>query len=245
MRLHSRNLTDWSQKYTKVFNCVEKYSEDQYIQLSNIQHFVFCRRQWALIAIEQVWVENYLTFDGRSLHENAHEGLQLETRGDLLITRGLPVRSTQLGLVGQCDIVEFHRSQEIDAIRIPGRTGTYRVIPVEYKRGRVKIGLEDEMQVAAQALALEEMLSATIPIAYLYYGAQRRRHEVKIDSKLRDQVTQMADEMHEYFDRAYVPKVRYQKKCDACSLKDYCQPKLNRETNVMTYIRGFMNEETT
>ena len=91
---------------------MKKYSEDNYLQLSGIQHFVFCRRQWALIVIEQTWVESYLTLDGRIMHDNAHDGLKLERRGDLLISRGLPVSSHQLGLSGICDVVEFKKTTD-------------------------------------------------------------------------------------------------------------------------------------
>lgn len=103
------------------------------MQLSGIQHFAFCRRQWALIHIENMWAENYRTTDGAILHEKAHDPQGSESRGDLLILRGIHIHSARLGITGQCDVVEFHRSQ--DGIRLNGREGLWKPFPVEYKRG--------------------------------------------------------------------------------------------------------------
>ena len=86
-----------------------EYREEDYLSLSGIQHFIFCRRQWALIHIEQQWEENLRTVEGRLMHKTAHDSLKTETRGDIIITRGLPVFSKELGVYGVCDVVEFHR----------------------------------------------------------------------------------------------------------------------------------------
>jgi CRISPR-associated exonuclease Cas4 len=86
-----------------------EYKEEQELALSGLQHFAFCPRQWALIHIEQQWKDNYRTIDGHIMHEKAHDGSQREKRGDLLILRNLPIRSSVLGIRGNCDVVEFHR----------------------------------------------------------------------------------------------------------------------------------------
>ena len=86
-----------------------EYNEEDFLQLSGLQHFQFCRRQWALIHIEHQWADNLRTADGTLLHENAHDEGFLERRGDLIITRGMPVSSRTLGVSGQCDVLEFHR----------------------------------------------------------------------------------------------------------------------------------------
>lgn len=85
------------------------YDEDDYLQLSGIQHFAFCRRQWALAYIEMQWQENVRTVEGKILHENAHNPGLKEKRGDLLIVRAMPVHSCEMGVSGECDVVEFHR----------------------------------------------------------------------------------------------------------------------------------------
>ena len=88
-----------------------RYSEDEYLMLSGIQHFCFCRRQWALIHLEQQWAENVRTVDGEIFHKNAHDKERHETRGNQIIVRGMPVSSATLGISGECDVVEFHRSE--------------------------------------------------------------------------------------------------------------------------------------
>ena len=83
------------------------YNEEDYLLLSGIQHYAFCPRQWALIHIEELWLENYLTATGRILHANVHDGDHVEKRGDLMIFRSLRVHSKKLGIIGECDVVEF------------------------------------------------------------------------------------------------------------------------------------------
>ena len=146
-----------------------EYREEEYIQLSGIQHFVFCRRQWALAYLEQQWVENERTADGRIMHRNVHDSSFREKRGDLLIVRGMKVSSARLGLSGECDAVEFRRSPK--GVPIFGQEGTYTVTPVEYKRGKPKEDECDIAQLTAQAMCLEEMLCCDIPVGFLYYGA--------------------------------------------------------------------------
>lgn len=136
------------------------YKEEDYLQLSGIQHFAFCRRQWALAYIELQWDENVRTVEGKLLHEKAHDPTNAEKRGDLIISRGMPVYSRELGISGECDVVEFHRSQ--DGITLFGRDGLYEVIPIEYKRGKPKENDVDILQLMAQALCLEEMLCCQI-----------------------------------------------------------------------------------
>lgn len=113
------------------------YSEDEYLLLSGIQHFMFCRRQWALIHIEQQWAENYRTVDGELMHKNVHDRDFNETRGDVIITRSMAVSSTELDISGGCDVVKFHRSEQ--GVELFGREGKYNVIPIEYKRGEPSV----------------------------------------------------------------------------------------------------------
>ena len=109
------------------------YNEEDFLQLSGIQHFAFCRRQWALAYIELQWLENVRTVEGRLLHEKAHDSSIKEKRGELIITRALPVHSRELGISGECDVVEFHKAEE--GISLSGREGKYKVVPIEYKKG--------------------------------------------------------------------------------------------------------------
>lgn len=217
-----------------------KYSEDDYLMLSGIQHFEFCRRQWALIHIEQQWADNLRTVEGEILHKNAHDDNFTEKRGNVIIARGMKVSSKRMGVSGVCDIVEFIIDDE-RGVSIFGRDGKYRVEPVEYKRGKEKVGDEDIMQLAAQAMCLEEMLCCDIPKGYVFYGETRRRLAVDISTELREKVRNAFEEMHEFFKRKYTPRGKRSKKCNACSLKNLCLPTLMNAPEVDDYIAVHIN----
>lgn len=216
------------------------YEENEFLQLSGIQHFAFCRRQWALAYIEMQWQENVRTVEGRLLHEKAHDTTSREKRGDLLISRGMPIHSRTLGISGECDVVEFHREE--GGITLQGYEGTYKVVPVEYKKGKPKQGSADILQLTAQAMCLEEMLCCDIPFGYLYYGEIRRREKIEFSKEIRKEVCEMFREMHGYFSRQYTPKVRWSKSCNACSLKDICLPVLGKNKSVKNYLDEHLNE---
>ncbi len=211
------------------------YAEEDYLILSGIQHFAFCRRQWAVIHIEQQWAENYRTTAGELMHKKAHDEGSFEKRGDLLTVRGLRISSRELGVSGQCDVVEFRRDES--GIDLFGYEGKWRPVPVEYKRGAPKENNADELQLCAQAVCLEEMFRTDIPEGYLYYGESRRRSLVEFSPALRDELRRITAEMHELFRRGYTPKVKPSKKCKACSLEELCVPKLQRVAGVREYIQ--------
>lgn len=189
-------------------------TESQLIPISALQHWLYCPRQCALIHLERVWAENRFTADGRVLHENAHEGPD-ESQSGVRITRGMPVGSARLGLVGQCDVVEFHRGGA--------------VLPVEYKRGKPKAHRADEVQLCAQAMCLEEMLNVKIANGCVYYGQRRRRTNVAFTTDLRQLVTATAAALHDMLHSGKTPLAEYEpRRCDACSLITLCQPKAMR-----------------
>ncbi|ADU21658.1 CRISPR-associated protein Cas4 [Ruminococcus albus] len=217
------------------------YSEDEYLMLSGIQHFVFCRRQWALIHIEQQWEENYRTADGQVMHRNVHDADFHEKRGNTIITRAMAVSSSKLGISGECDVVEFHGCK--NGIGLFGVEGRYEVIPIEYKRGSPKENDSDIMQLAAQAMCLEEMLCCTIDTGYLYYGETHRRTKVIIDAELRERTEKAIEEMHELYRKKYTPKVKRTKACNACSLKNICLPVLCSKKSAADYIKDMLGKE--
>ena len=204
-----------------------EYTPDDLLPLSGIQHFLFCRRQWALIHVEQQWKENALTAEGRIMHKRADDPFFTETRNGVITARSVPIASYRLGLSGVCDVVEFTASPE--GVKLPNREGLYLAAPVEYKRGKEKHDHSDETQLCAQALCLEEMLSVAIPKGYLYYGEIRHRVEIELTAELRTLVKEMSDEMHNYFSRGYTPRVKTSKACRSCSLADVCLPKLQEK----------------
>ena len=214
------------------------YEEDDYLMLSGLQHFCYCRRQWALIHIEQQWAENERTVDGQIFHRVAHNADKFEKRGNVLITRSLPVKSAKIGMSGICDVVEFHKSET--GITLPSYNGKWIPYPVEYKKGLPKENSADEVQLCGQAICLEEMLLCHIPQGSLFYGENRRRTVVEFTEKLRAEVYDMAREMHDLWERGYTPKVKVHKGCNACSLKEICVPKLGRTKSVTVYIKERM-----
>lgn len=219
------------------------YKEEDYLMLSGIQHFAFCRRQWALIHIEQQWQENERTAEGELLHERAHDTWATEKRSDVITSRGLPVQSRTMGISGSCDIVEFHRAEE--GVPLYGHRGLFRVYPIEYKRGKPKDIPIDMLQLTAQAMCLEEMLSAEIAEGAIYYGEIRHREKILFTEDLRTQVRKYFQEMHQLFDKQYTPNVKWSKSCNACSLKDICMPKLGKTSSVKEYVREKIMEEET
>ena len=219
------------------------YNEEDLLLLSGIQHFKFCPRQWALIHVEQQWQENVLTAKGHIFHELAHEG-RTDKRSGLIVSRGLQIVSYQLGLRGQCDVVEWHMCDE--GVPIAGRDGLWLPMPIEYKRGKQGFHTHaDELQLCAQAICLEHMcLCRRIESAQLYYGENRWRFVIELTDELRKEVCKTVLEMHQYFERGYTPKVKPTKACRNCSLADICLPSLMKRPTVSEYMSSMLGDGT-
>ncbi len=217
------------------------YADGDLLQISGIQHFSFCRRQWALIHVEQQWVENILTAEGRTDHERVHNTKIKDCRNGKLTMRGLKVKSRRLGVSGECDAVEFSRVS--DGVMLNGYEGQWSVAAVEYKHGTTKSSDCDRLQVAIQSMCLEEMFSCSIEKAYIFYFKNRRREEVLLDDNIRECAINTIEEMHSYIMRRYTPRVKPWKGCNNCSLNEICLPKLRRgKQTVMEYIDGYVKE---
>lgn len=202
------------------------YLESDLLPISALQHLAFCERQWALIHLEGIWTENRLTAEGRSMHERADEP-ETEVRGDVRIARGLKLRSLRLGLTGKTDVVEFYREKEMaqgKTCQLEGVEGFWRPVPVEYKHGSPKPEPYDEIQICAQAICLEEMLGAGIEEGAIFYGRPRRREKVRFSADLRRQTEELASRLHVLSLAGKTPKAKYEKRCENCSLLNYCLP---------------------
>ena len=210
------------------------YKEEDFLLLSGLQHFKFCRRQWALIHIEHQWADNFRTVDGSLMHENAHDKGFNESRGDRIITRGMNVFSAKMGISGECDVVEFLINP--GGITLDGKESLWQPYPVEYKRGAPNAHGSDALQLCAQAMCLEEMLCCKVPEGALYYGETRHREHIIFTDDLRQSVRDNLTEMHDLFRRGYTPKVKPTKACNACSMKELCLPKLMNRRTVRDYI---------
>ena len=189
------------------------YSENDLVMLSALQHIIFCERQCALIHVEQLWSENVFTAEGRIMHDKVDTAKQ-EKRKDIRVEYGVPLRSLRLGLIGKADVVEFNRQED-----------KWHPFPVEYKRGKPKKDNCDKVQLCAQAICLEEMLSCTITEGALFYGTTRRREDVLFDTSLRMETEETAKRVHELISMGITPKPEYSKKCKSCSLEQLCMPK--------------------
>lgn len=229
------------------------YSEDDLLPISALQHLSFCERQWGLIHLESLWEENRLTVEGRHLH-NRTDSPETEVRGDVRIVRGLRLRSLRLGLSGMADVVEFHRlpergpakqSEHGMGVSLNGVSGLWQPFPVEYKRGKPKHGPADEMQLCAQALCIEEMMTTVIPNGALFYGTPRRRYDVPFENALRLGTEALCSRLHMLTGAGKTPPAEYGSKCESCSLFDRCMPKLTAKKNrVKNYMASVMENNS-
>lgn len=209
------------------------YCEDELLPISALSHLIYCERRCALVHIEQVWQENIFTARGRVMHEKKVDMPNTESRGNLKIEYGMPLRSLQLGLAGKADVVEFHKQS----------TGEWLPFPVEHKLGKPKKDDSDRVQVCAQAICLEEMLKVHIPKGALFYGRPRRREDVFFDETLRIKTADMAMWLHALLKAGKTPAAHYEPKCDSCSLFDLCLPKLQgRKVSAQSYVENLMAE---
>jgi len=209
------------------------YTEDDLLMLSALQHYRYCPRQCALIHIEQAWSENLFTAEGRIMHDKV-DTANRESRGNIRIEYGVPMRSLRLGLIGKADVVEFHRMDD----------GSWMPFPVEYKRGKPKIDDCDKVQLCAQAICLEEMMNVDVPEGALFYGQTRHRHDVRFDSALRAVTEDAAKKVHELIESGITPKAEYSRKCKKCSLLNLCMPKTcSKARSVNKYLLTAIEEE--
>lgn len=211
------------------------------ILLSALEHFAFCRRQWALMYLEDQWAENALTADGHVFHDRVHDAEETELRGDVLTVRALQVRSRTMNLAGVCDVVEFHRDP--NGVMLHGREGTWLPYPVEYKRGAPGEGDSNEVQLCAQAMCLEEMLQCVIPEGSLFYGKPRRRVKVAFTPALRERVKAVVQEMQQYMVRKHTPAAKPRKACGSCSMAEVCLPSLFKRERAGDYIARHLKED--
>lgn len=186
------------------------------IPLSALQHWAYCPRQCGLIHLEQVFEDNLHTARGQAVHHLVDVPGH-EMKAGVKVERALPLWSDRLGLIGKADLVEFHPD------------GT--VFPVEFKQGRKRQKVHDDLQLAAQAMCLEEMLDRPVPRGAIFHASSRRRREVDITPDLRQMVAETAQAIRAMLGSGRLPPPANDGRCIACSLKDLCQPEAlaNRE----------------
>ncbi len=180
--------------------------------LSALQHYSYCPRQCALIHQEQSFDDNEFTLRGQRAHRRV-DGGELSTEDGVRVLRALPLYSERLGLVGKADVVEI----------LPDGAP----YPVEYKQGRRHKREHDDIQLAAQAICLEEMTGHAVPEGAIYHHKSKRRRVVKITPELRRQVEQIAQAVRTMLAADTLPPPADDPAlCRACSLREICQPDL-------------------
>ena len=168
-------------------------------------------------------------------------------RKNLRVVRSMPLLSQRLGLRGVADVVEFYQQASCiagETCQIKERSGWWRPVPVEYKRGKPKPDDRDAVQLCAQAMALEEMLEVRIPEGFFFYAQIKRRESVAIDATLRTHTTELARRMHEFLQAGITPKAVKGKHCSQCSLVEECQPQwMLKHRSVANYIDSMCRME--
>lgn len=213
------------------------YSDDDCIAISGLQHLAFCKRQWGLIHLNQEWAENYLTAQGKIMHERVDSGYQEFRRGVKQFS-GLHVRNMDLGLYGRMDVLEVEQT-EGPYVKIPWikLSGNWRLRPVEFKHGKPKDHNADLIQLCAQALCLEEMTGLPVNEGSIFYCELRRRTEFEFDEDIRAETIGLAKEAHRLIASGKVPEAEENHNCKSCSLMDFCQPNIGNQKKLKDYYQ--------
>ncbi len=205
-------------------------SDDDYQPLSALNDLLFCERRCALHRIEEVWVDNLHTLEGVLGHRRADRAAVEKDAGDAPggQCRALLLRCQRLRLVGKADVVEFRRQPD----------GCQTPYPVEYKRGRRRKWDNDDVQLCAQALCLEEMLGAPVPAGAIFHVKSKRRREVVFTPELRAKTEQAAQRLHELVAAGVTPPPVLKSRCRGCSLRELCLPEtLSQAAGVGAYVQ--------
>ena len=179
------------------------------IPLSALQHWAYCPRQCGLIHLEQAFEDNIHTARGQAVHHLVDEP-GYEMKAGVKVERALPLWSDRLNLIGKADLVEFHPD------------GT--IFPVEFKHGRKRQKIHDDIQLTAQAMCLEHMLGHPILKGAIYHASSRRRREVIISPELRRLVEETSEAIRAMLISGRLPPPVNDSRCRECSLKELCQP---------------------
>ena len=189
---------------------------DDYLPLSGLSELLYCERRAGLRFSEGIWLDNAFTVWGTQLHERVDlPGTSTEL--GVKVAYALPLRCNRLRLTGKADVIELHPDASY--------AGGFRPFPIEYKHGNKHRWLNNDVQVCAQALCLEEMMGVEIPRGALYYAGSKRRMDVEFTPLLRQQTESAARRLHEIVASGVTPTARYGPRCDDCSLLAVCLPK--------------------
>lgn len=195
------------------------------VPLSALQHWIYCPRQCGLIHLEQQFEDNVHTARGQAVHHLV-DTPGYEVKRGVRVERALPLWSDRFGLIGKADLVEFHPDG--------------RIYPVEFKHGRKRGRIHDDIQLAAQAMCLEDMLGRPVPQGAIYHASSHRRREVDITEDLRALVRETADAIRAMLASGILPPPVNDARCRECSLREICQPEMLAQQTQMDRLKQYL-----
>lgn len=198
------------------------------INVSALNQYGYCPRRCGLIYLDGEFAQNLHTARGNAEHARVDRVAHLAGRDGARVEYALPIWSETLGLVGKCDVVEIWPD------------GT--LYPVEYKHGPKKKRLNDDLQLAAQAMCLEEMFGRPIQRGAIFHVSSHRRREFPIDAPLRDRVRDVIARIRDLLASAKLPPPVNDRRCPECSLRNLCQPGLLADTSRIHQLRSTLFE---
>ncbi len=198
------------------------FNDQERLPLSSLKQFRYCKRRFALMYIDCEWGENYKIVEGNLLHQKVDDPMFNEKRKDLYVSRSVPVFSELLNLYGVADIVEFSKNE--DGIKLPRKSGFWKINPVEYKNGKPEKSNADHYQLCAQAMCLEEMFKTVIQSGDIFYGKIKRRITIELTDDLKNQVKEDVKKMNVLLNSQKIPLKPEGQNCSLCSLIDTCMP---------------------
>ncbi|MEI7699234.1 MAG: CRISPR-associated protein Cas4 [Planctomycetia bacterium] len=218
---------------------LSQYADDELLPLHYLNDLLFCERRFALHSLEQIWCDNRYTTEGMYAHRKVDETASLK-RGDTRRVTGMQLASYRLGLVGKADLVEFRKGDT--------SASSVQPYPVDFKRGKKRGWDNDDVQLCAQAMSLEEMLSQSVPCGAIFHIRSKQRREVVFDTSLRQLTTDTAARLHEIFRTQVTPQAVWKSRCKGCSLLETCMPRVwGGEKTATTYLAellsGRLNEQ--
>jgi CRISPR-associated exonuclease Cas4 len=203
--------------------------DEEFLSLSSLNHFLFCPRRCAMLRLEQVWADNAFTIEGTHGHRWADRGIDVQSEPGVWAVHGMLLRSRRLRLSGKADVIEFH--YQADGPPVP--------YPVEYKRGRRRKWDNDDVQLCAQGLSLEEMLGVAVPAGAIFHIKSKRRRQVEFTPGLRTRTEEAAQRLHELIAAGLTPPPVVKPRCRGCSLREVCMPEvLTRGDRISSYLQS-------
>lgn len=194
--------------------------EKQEVQLSALNHYIYCPKRAYLCYVLNEFVDNEYTIQGRAIHNRTDSGV-ITKRKSLYQIRSIWLTSRKYGLIGKSDVIEEKQGE---------------IYPVEYKRGKAKDWKNDQIQLTAQALCIEEMMNmkSKISKAYIFYHLSNCREEIILDDELRKQTIKAIDGVRNLLNTAVQPDIKFSSKCIKCSMYPVCLPRETEKINLIT-----------